>query len=45
MQPHLGIDNSADNHDYMATTLTPGVRRLPSADELALMADLVGQVM
>ena len=37
----LGIDHSADNHDYMATTLTPGVRRLPSPDELALMADLV----
>jgi len=27
----------------MATTLTPGVRRLPSADELALMQDLVAQ--
>ncbi len=37
----LGIDHSADNHDYMATTLTPGVRRLPSPDELALMAELV----
>jgi VCBS repeat-containing protein len=39
----LGIDHSADNHDYMATTLTPGVRRMPSAEELALMQELVGQ--
>ena len=40
----LGIEHSADNHDYMATTLTPGVRRLPSADELALMQQLIGSV-
>jgi hypothetical protein len=33
----LGIEHSADNHDYMSTTLTPGVRRMPSAEELALM--------
>lgn len=33
----LGIEHSADNHDYMAITLTAGVRRMPSADELALM--------
>jgi hypothetical protein len=39
----LGIDHSADNHDYMATTLTPGVRRMPSADEMALMQELVAQ--
>jgi len=39
----LGIDHSAANHDYMATTLTPGVRRMPSADELALMQQLIGQ--
>ena len=39
----LGIEHSADNHDYMATTLTPGVRRMPSADELALMQELIGQ--
>jgi len=38
----LGIDHSADNHDYMATTLTPGVRRMPSAEELALMQELIG---
>ena len=28
----------------MATTLAPGVRRLPSADELALMAKLAGDL-
>lgn len=39
----LGIDHSADSHDYMATTLTAGVRRMPSAAELALMQQLVGQ--
>jgi len=39
----LGIDHSADGHDYMATTLTPGVRRMPSAEELALMQQLVAQ--
>ena len=38
----LGIEHSADNHDYMATTLTPGVRRMPSASELALMQELIG---
>ncbi|MBU0621288.1 MAG: matrixin family metalloprotease [Gammaproteobacteria bacterium] len=40
----LGIDHSADSHDYMATTLTAGVRRLPSAEEMALMQQLLGQV-
>jgi VCBS repeat-containing protein len=40
----LGINHSADSHDYMATTLTAGVRRLPSAAEMALMQQLVGQV-
>ncbi|MEO7623423.1 MAG: hypothetical protein ABIS30_10200, partial [Gallionella sp.] len=30
----LGIEHSGDGHDYMGTTLTPGVRRLPSAGEL-----------
>ncbi|MCR4305276.1 MAG: matrixin family metalloprotease [Gallionella sp.] len=39
----LGIEHSADNHDYMSTTLTPGVRRMPSADEMALMGQLVAQ--
>ncbi|OFZ65723.1 MAG: hypothetical protein A2V79_04530 [Betaproteobacteria bacterium RBG_16_56_24] len=39
----LGIEHSADSHDYMGTTLTPGVRRMPSAAELALMQQLVAQ--
>jgi len=39
----LGIDHSADPNDYMGTTLTPGVRRLPSAEEMALMQQLIGQ--
>lgn len=33
----LGIEHSADSRNFMATTLTAGVRRLPSAEELALM--------
>jgi len=40
----LGIEHSADSHDYMGTTLQAGVRRMPSAEELALMQQLVGQV-
>ncbi|MCX7147909.1 MAG: Ig-like domain-containing protein [Rhodocyclales bacterium] len=40
----LGIEHSASAHDHMATTLQPGVRRLPSADELALMAKLAGDL-
>lgn len=40
----LGIEHSANAHDYMATTLAPGVRRMPSADELALMAKLAGDL-
>jgi len=39
----LGIEHSADTHDYMGTTLTVGVRRMPSATELALMQQLIGQ--
>jgi len=30
-----GLDHSANGHDFMAATLAPGVRRLPSAEELA----------
>jgi len=37
----IGIEHSADSHDFMAPTLQPGVRRLPSSEELALMAQLV----
>lgn len=39
----LGIEHSANPGDYMAATLAPGVRRLPSSDELALMAQLVAE--
>ena len=39
----LGINHSADPNDYMGATLTPGVRRMSSADELALMQQLIGQ--
>ncbi|MDP2226788.1 MAG: matrixin family metalloprotease, partial [Moraxellaceae bacterium] len=34
----LGLEHSHDAHDLMATTLTPGVRRLPSPDDMALFA-------
>jgi hypothetical protein len=40
----LGIEHSADAHDFMATTLQPGVRRLPSAEELNQMAQLIGSL-
>ena len=39
----LGLEHSVDGHDFMGTTLTPGMRRLPSAEELALMAQLVAE--
>jgi hypothetical protein len=37
----LGIEHSADQYDFMGTTLTAGVRRLSSAEELALMQQLI----
>jgi len=37
----LGIEHSGDNADYMAASLQPGQRRLPSTEELSLMARLV----
>ncbi len=40
----LRLEHSADSRDFMVTTLTPGVRRLPSADELALMQQLSSQI-
>ena len=40
----LGIEHSPDAGDFMAATLAPGVRRLPSSEELALMAQLVGEI-
>jgi hypothetical protein len=39
----LGIEHSPDSRDFMAATLQPGVRRLPSSEELSLMAQLAGQ--
>jgi hypothetical protein len=40
----LGLEHSADSGDYMAATLQPGERRLPSADELQLMSQLVAEL-
>jgi len=37
----LGIEHSGDNADYMAASLQPGQRRLPSTEELSLMSRLV----
>ena len=34
----LGLEHSAQVGDFMSATLQPGQRRLPSADELALMS-------
>lgn len=39
----LGIAHSSDAHDYMATTLTPGMRRLPSSSDMQLMAQLAAE--
>jgi hypothetical protein len=39
----LGIDHSSNPNDFMATTLTAGVRRMPTADEMALMQQLIAQ--
>ncbi|MDR0777340.1 MAG: tandem-95 repeat protein, partial [Azonexus sp.] len=40
----LGLEHSANPRNFMATTLQPGERRLPSAAELQLMSELVAQV-
>ena len=40
----LGLEHSADARDFMATTLQPGERRMPSSEELALMSQLVAQL-
>ncbi len=40
----LGIEHSSDSADYMAASLQPGERRLPSAEELGLMARLVAAI-
>lgn len=40
----LGLEHAADSADFMSATLQPGQRRLPSADELTLMSQLVAQL-
>jgi predicted chitinase len=40
----LGLEHSGDASDFMASTLQPGQRRLPSSQELALMSQLVAQI-
>jgi VCBS repeat-containing protein len=40
----LGLDHSHESGDFMAATLQPGQRRLPSAEELQLMSELVAQL-
>ena len=40
----LGLEHSAQVGDFMSATLQPGERRLPNADELALMSKLVAQI-
>lgn len=36
----LGLDHSADANNFMAATLQPGMRRLPTAEEFAQLAAL-----
>jgi hypothetical protein len=40
----LGLDHTADQHNFMAETLQPGQRRLPTSQELQLMAQLVAEL-
>jgi Matrixin len=40
----LGLEHSGDGADFMAASLQPGVRKLPSSEELALMGQLVAQL-
>lgn len=40
----LGLEHCADARDFMAATLQPGERRLPTADELAWMAQRIAQI-
>ena len=40
----LGLEHAADSADYMAATLQPGQRRLPSSEELSLMSQLLAQL-
>ena len=40
----LGLDHTEDSHNFMAETLQPGQRKLPTAQELQLMAQLVAEL-
>ena len=40
----LGLEHSGNGADFMAASLQPGVRKLPSSEELALMGQLVAQM-
>ena len=40
----LGLEHSGNGADFMAASLQPGVRKLPSSEELALMARLVAEL-
>jgi Matrixin len=40
----LGLEHSGNGADFMAASLQPGVRKLPSSEELALMSQLVAQL-
>jgi Matrixin len=40
----LGLEHSGNGADFMAASLQPGVRKLPSNEELALMRQLVAQL-
>jgi hypothetical protein len=37
----LGLDHTTNAHDFMAATLAPGVRRLPTAEEMARLAAML----
>ncbi|NOT98045.1 MAG: matrixin family metalloprotease, partial [Sideroxydans sp.] len=41
----LGIDHNTDAHDYMGATLTAGIRRLPTTDEMALTQQLIASLL
>jgi hypothetical protein len=40
----LGLEHSTDNRDFMAPSLQPGERRLPTTDEVALMSRLASEL-
>jgi VCBS repeat-containing protein len=40
----LGIEHNADSRNFMSPVLQPGVRKLPTPDEMQLMANLVAEL-